>query len=201
LLGIGFVVLTVIAFAVGGETPDVNDSPQKVLDFYNDNDTSQQFAAALLAWGAVVLLFFLGVLRTTLADAEGGSPRLSAVAFAGGIVLSLGILSFAGFTFALGDAADHLSPVAAQALNTLNSDFFFPLAAGLGTLMLATGICSVRTGALPAWLGWLAIVIGIAAITPAGFFGFLAFGLWTIAASIVMWRAGADRAAAPPSAV
>jgi hypothetical protein len=196
LIGIAFVAVVVAAFAVGGETPDVNDSPQKILDFYNDNDSSQQFAAALLAWGSVLLLFFLGVLRTTLADAEGGSPRLSAVAFAGGIVLSLGILSFAGFTFALGDAADHLSPVAAQALNTLNSDFFFPVAAGTGTLMLATGICSVRTGALPAWLGWLAILIGIAALTPAGFFGFLAFGIWTIIASIVMWRAAEPTAPA-----
>jgi len=200
LLGIAFVILVVISFAVSGETPDVNDSPQKVLDFYNDNDSSQQFAAALLAWGTVLFLFFLGVLRTTLADAEGGSPRLSAVAFAGGIVLAIGMLSFAGFTFALGDAADHLTPQAAQALNALNSDFFFPLAAGLGTLMIATGICSVRTGALPAWLGWIAILIGIAAITPAGFFGFLAFGLWTIAASIVMWRGGTGAVAAPPTA-
>lgn len=200
LLGIAFVILVVISFAVSGETPDVNDSPQKVLDFYNDNDSSQQFAAALLAWGTVLFLFFLGVLRTTLHAAEGGAARLSSVAFAGGIVLAVGMLSFAGFTFALGDAADHLTPQAAQALNALNSDFFFPLAAGLGTLMIATGICSVRTGALPAWLGWIAILIGIAAITPAGFFGFLAFGLWTIAASIVMWRGGTGAVAAPPTA-
>jgi hypothetical protein len=200
LLGIAFVILVVISFAVSGETPDVNDSPQKVLDFYNDNDSSQQFAAALLAWGTVLFLFFLGVLRTTLHAAEGGAARLSSVAFAGGIVLAVGMLSFAGFTFALGDAADHLTPQAAQALNALNSDFFFPLAAGLGTLMIATGVCSVRTGALPAWLGWIAILIGIAAITPAGFFGFLAFGLWTIAASIVMWRGGTGAVAAPPTA-
>lgn len=200
LLGIAFVILVVISFAVSGETPDVNDSPQKVLDFYNDNDSSQQFAAALLAWGTVLFLFFLGVLRTTLHAAEGGAARLSSVAFAGGIVLAVGMLSFAGFTFALGDAADHLTPQAAQALNALNSDFFFPLAAGLGTLMIATGICSVRTGALPAWLGWIAILIGIAAITPAGFFGFLAFGLWTIAASIVMWRGATGAVAAPPTA-
>jgi hypothetical protein len=111
------------------------------------------------------------------------------------------MLGFAGFTFTLGDAADHLTPDAAQALNALNSDFFLPLAAGLGTLMIATGISSIRSRVFPAWLGWLAVLIGIAAITPAGFFGFLAFGLWTIAASIVMWRAGSAGAVAPPSAV
>lgn len=201
LLGIAFVVLVVISFAISGETPDIKDSPQKILAFYNDNDSSQQWAAALLSWGTVLFLFFLGVLRSTLAEAEGGTPRLSAVAFAGGIVLALGMLGFAGFTFTLGDAADHLTPDAAQALNALNSDFFLPLAAGLGTLMIATGISSIRSRVFPAWLGWLAVLIGIAAITPAGFFGFLAFGLWTIAASIVMWRAGSAGAVAPPSAV
>jgi hypothetical protein len=201
LLGIAFVALVVISFLVSGETPDIKDSPQKILTFYNDNDSSQQWAAALLAWGTVVFLFFLGVLRTNLADAEGGTPGLSAVAFAGGIVLSLGMLAFAGFTFTLGDAADHLTPQGAQALNALNSDFFLPLAAGLGTLMIATGISSIRSRVFPAWLGWLAILIGIVAITPAGFFGFLAFGLWTIAASIVMWRGTTPTAPAqqPPA--
>jgi hypothetical protein len=200
LLGIAFVALVVISFIVSGETPDIKDSPQKVLDFYNDNDSSQQFAAALLAWATVLFLFFLGVLRTALADAEGGTPRLSAVAFAGGIVLALGMLAFAGFTFTLGDAADHLTPDAAQALNALNSDFFLPLAAGLGTLMIATGISSIRSRVFPAWLAWLALLIGIAAITPAGFFAFLAFGLWTIAAAIVLWQAGTRATAAPPPA-
>ena len=201
LLGIAFVALVVISFLISGETPDIKDSPEKILKYYNDNDSSQQWAAVLLGWGTVLFLFFLGVLRSTLADAEGGTPTFSAVAFAGGIVLALGMLSFAGFTFTLGDAADHLTPDAAQALNALNSDFFLPLAAGLGTLMIATGISSIRSRVFPAWLGWLAVLIGIAAITPAGFFGFLAFGLWTIAASIVMWRAGSAGAAAPPSAV
>jgi hypothetical protein len=116
-------------------------------------------------------------------------------------VLALGMLSFAGFTFTLGDAADHLTPDAAQGLNALNSDFFLPLAAGGGTLMIATGISSIRSRVFPAWLGWLALVIGIAAITPAGFFGFLAFLVWTVIASIVMWRAGTGTAAAAPPAV
>jgi hypothetical protein len=181
----------VIAFIISGETPDTGDSPQKILSFYNDNDSEQMFSSALLAWGTVFFLFFLGVLRSTLRAAEAGIARLSTVAFGGGIVLALGMLSFAGFTFTLADAADHLTPDAAQALNALNSDFFFPVAAGLGTLMIATGIVSIRARAFPAWLAWPALVIGIAAVTPIGFFAFLLFGLWTLAASVVLWRAPA----------
>ena len=189
LTGVAFVILVVIAFIVGGETPDTDDSPQKILDFYNDNEAEQIIASALLGWGTVFLYFFLGVLRSVLRAAEGAVGRLSAVAFGGGLVLGVGILSFAGFTFTLADTADDLSPDAAQALNALNSDFFIPLSAGLGTFMLASGIAAVRTRVLPGWLGWIAVVLGIAAVTPVGFFAFLLAGLWVIAVSVLLWRA------------
>jgi hypothetical protein len=198
LTGVAFVIIVVIAFIVGGETPDIDDSPQKVLSFYNDNDTEQMFGSFLLALGTVFLFFFLGVLRTVLRAAEGAVGRLSAVAFGGGLVLGVGILSFAGFTFALADAADHLTPDAAQALNALNSDFFFPVAAGLATLLIATGISALRSRVLPAWLAWIAVVLGIAAITPVGFFAFLAFGLWVLVVSVLLWRAASSVPVAQP---
>ena len=197
LTGVLFVVLTVAAFIIGGESPDVDDSPQQVLDFYRDNDSDQVWAGALLAWGTLSFLFFLGVLRSVLQAAEGGVSRLSAVAFGGGLILALGMLAFAGFTFALGDTADDLTPQAAQALHVLNSDFFFPVAVGLGALMISTGIILIRSRALPAWLGWITLVIGVASITPVGFFAFLLFGLWTLVVSVMSWRA---LSAAPPAA-
>ena len=200
LTGVAFFVLAVLAFIISGETPDANDSPQKILDFYKDDDTTQIWASAVLAWSTVLLLFFLGVLRSVLHAAEGGISRLSSVAFAGGVVLAVGILSFAGFTFALADTADDLTPQGAQALNSLNTDFFFPVAAGLGTLMIATGISSIRSRALPAALGWIALVIGVAAVTPIGYFAFLAFGLWTLATSIVLWQRGTRGGPAPAAA-
>jgi hypothetical protein len=200
LTGALFFVLVLLAFIIGGETPDIDDSPQKILTYFNDHDSKQMFASALLAWGTVALFFFLGVLRTTLHAAEEGLARLSAVAFGGGLVLGVGILCFAGFTFTLADAADHLTPDAAQSLNALNDDFFFPLAAGLATLMIATGISSIRSRALPAWLAWIALVIGIVGVTPAGFFAFLAFGLWTLVTSILLWQRGARGGAAPATA-
>ena len=202
LTGVLFVVLAVVAFIISGETPGTDDSPQKVLDFYVDNDNSQLWAGAFLAWSTVPFMFFLGVLRSTLRAAEGPIARLSAVAFGGGIVLTVGALSFAGFTFTLGDIADDgLTPQAAQALNALNSDFFFPVAAGTATLLIATSIASLASRALPAWIAWAALVIGVVALTPAGFFAFLAFLLWTVVTSLVLWRGrAAGPAATPPPA-
>lgn len=202
LTGALFVLLAVLAFIIGGETPGTEDSPQKVLDFYRDNGDSQLWAGAVLAWSTVPLLFFLGVLKSTLRAAEGPIERLSAVAFAGGIVLVIGALSFAGFSFALGDIADDgLTPQAAQALNALNSDFFFPVAVGVATLLIATGIASLGSRALPPWLAWAALVIGIVAVTPLGFFAFLVFLLWTVVTSVGLWRAraaGTAAASSPP---
>jgi hypothetical protein len=200
LTGVLFVALAVLAFVVSGETPGTEDSPQEVLNFYVENDSDQIWAAALLGWGATAFLFFLGVLTSALRAVEGAIGRFSAVAFAGGVVLAVGMLAFAGFTFALGDVADDgLTPEAAQTLNALNSDFFFPVAAGTATLMLATGIVIISARILPTALGWIALLIGVAAITPVGFFAFLLFLVWTLIVSVLLWRAAAAPPAAPPA--
>jgi hypothetical protein len=198
LTGILFVGLAVLAFIVSGETPDTDDSAAKILAFYIKNDTEQLWAGAILAWAALAYLFFLGALTSVLRAAEGAISRLSAVAFAGGVVQAIGMLAFAGFTFTLGDTADDgLTPQAAQALSHLNSDFFFPVAIGTGALMISTAIVIIGSRVLPAWLGWVALLIGIAAVTPVGFFGFLAFLLWVLVVSVLLTRGPA--AAAPPA--
>jgi len=109
------------------------------------------------------------------------------------------MLIFAGLMFTLGDTAESLEPAATQALNALNADFFFPLAAGMATFLFASGLVVVRSGGLPQWLGWAALVIGVASVTPVGFFAFLASILWVLVASIVLalGRAGGPAASAP----
>jgi hypothetical protein len=193
-----FVVLVVVAFAIGGETPDADESTQEVVSFYTDHDSGQMVSAAFLAWGSLFLLFFAGYMRALLREGE-ETGILSAVSFAGAIVLAVGMLAFGGFTFTLGDVADKLDPAALQALNALNSDFFFPVAIGTATFMLGNGLAIVRHAALPAWLGWAAIVIGVVAITPGGFFAFLATMLWVLVTSIILFRAGTPGGSGAPA--
>jgi hypothetical protein len=196
LTGVLFVAIAIVGFAIGGSTPDSDDTPQKVLSFYRDHDTKEIWASAFGAWSMVVFVFFLSVLRSALRAAEGGVSRLSTAAFGGGLLLASGFLTFAGLNFTLADTADHLTPDAAQALNELNTDMFFPLAAGNGVLMLATGLSILRYGGLPGLAGWAALAIGIAGVTPAGFFAFIAFGLWSLVVSVILWRRAE---AAPPA--
>ena len=197
LTGILFVVLTIIAFLVSGETPSTDDSRREIVDFYLDNDDSQSFAAPLLALGSVALIFFLGTLRRALRAAAGDDGGLSTVALLGGLMIAVGASIFAGITFTLGDAADELPPAAILTLNALNSDMFFPLAVGSAVFNLALGLAVLRHGGLPRPLGWVALVVGIVGLTPLGFFAFLATGIVIVWASAVL-AMRTDAATGPP---
>ncbi|NUS72379.1 MAG: hypothetical protein HOQ05_03130 [Corynebacteriales bacterium] len=188
LMGILFVVIVFVAFVVGGETPQVDDSGRDIVSFYRDNETQQQISAALLALACVAFLFFLSSVRQTLRGAMADRGGFSAVVFAGGIMITVGISIFAGIGFTLGDAADDLPGAAILALNALNSNLFFPVAVGTAVFNLGLGFAIVRNGGLPRSLGWAAIVVGIAGITPLGFFAFLATGVVIIWASIAITR-------------
>jgi hypothetical protein len=200
LTGILFVILVIIAFIVGGNTPDVNDSPRDVVSFYIDNDSEQQVAAALLALGCVAFVFFLGTLRQALRAAAGDEGGLSTVALLGGLMIVVGAGIFAGLTFTLGDAADDLPASATLALNALNSDLFFPVAIGTAAFNLGLGLAVLRHGGLPRWLGWVALVIGIAGLTPAGFFAFLATAIVIVVASVVLFQQAGEGQARPAPA-
>ena len=199
LTGVLFVILVIVAFAVGGETPGTDDSTREIVSYYVNNDTEQIIAAGLLAWASVALLFFLGSLRQTLRRATGDDGGLSAVVMLGGVFIAVGATVFAGLTFALGDAADDMPVDAIVALNTLNSDMFATLAVGVATFNLALGLATLRHRVFPKALGILAIVVGIAGLTPLGFFAFLVTGIVIVWASVLLaMRAGS---VAPPPAM
>jgi hypothetical protein len=152
----------------------------------------------MLALSIPFLLFFVSSLRYDLRRA-GGTGQLANAAFAGGVLAAagFGILSFVHF--ALADAADSANTIGAtQVLNVLDNSDFIPMAAGVGVLVLAAGLSVVRHGGLPRWLGWIAVVIGVLMFTPAGFFAFLASGIWIAIASILLTLA--RRSAAPAMA-
>lgn len=191
LTGALFVILTVAAFVVAGESPATDASPAKIVSFYVDNDSDQAIGALLLAWASVALLFFLGSLRRVLRQVGGDNGGLSTIVMLGGALIAVGATIFAGLTITLADTADDMSADAVVALHALNSDMFVTLAVGVATFNLGLGLAILRHHALPKALGILAIVVGIVGLTPLGFFAFLAMGiviLWT--SFLLVGRAG-----------
>jgi hypothetical protein len=103
------------------------------------------------------------------------------------IVFVVGAATFAGTSIAAADVPTKISPTAEQALNVLQNDTFLGLLIGLSAFMLGNGILIAATGVLPRWLGWVAVAIGIVAVTPIGFFGSLALLAWTLIVSVLMY--------------
>ena len=198
LTGVAFVALLVISFIVAGDTPDTDEPAREILAYYNENDSEQIVSAIIGALAVVFFLFFNGRLRRVLRAAEGPAGGLSATAFAGGILIAVGGSIFSAIGFTLGETAEDMGPEAAQTLHLMNDSFFFPLAIGVVTFTIAAGGSAIRTGALPAWLGWAALVIGIAALTPIGFFAFLASLLWVLVTSVLLALRAPEEAAAGP---
>jgi hypothetical protein len=195
LTGIVFVALTVIGFAVSGKRLSVHDSGTKVLSYYHAHHSSQMGSAALTAFGIVFLVFFAAALRAHLRPLTAGRA-LAALGFGGAILLAVGEADFAGFTWSLADAHKSLTPAAAQALNVLEDDFFWPFAVGIAIFGIGYGLAIVRSRSLPVWLGWLAFAIGIVGVTPIGFIAFLVLMAWTLVVSVLVFRRGAPAAAA-----
>jgi hypothetical protein len=187
LTGALFVVLAVIAFAVfGGSTPDSTDPAQTVQSFYSDHYSNQVAAAILLAFGAAMFTFFAACVSQTLREA-GGTGRLANAVLIGGALTTGGFLLVSGIHLALTEAAHHAATIsAALTLNVLDGNDWPVMTVSIALFTFAAGLAAVRHGGLPKWLGWTGIVFGLATFTPAGFFGFLACGLWVLVTSIVM---------------
>jgi hypothetical protein len=189
LTGVLFVVLVAAGFLLSGDTPGANAPGSEVIDFYKDSMGKQVVATLLVTLGAVALLWFASSLRSILRTAEGGTGRISNIAFAGGLGSAFGFWVSAAIHFTLADVGGDVDAAAAQALNALDSDSFFAFAPGIAVLLLATALVARRTAILPAWLAWSAFVIFLASFTPAGFFAFILSGLWIIVVSVLLYRA------------
>ncbi len=186
LTGAASAVLLVAALGVLGETPSSEESVQDVVAFYSEHGSEATSSAMLSALGAVLFLFFVGWLGSVLQRSEGPNATLAAVVRAAGAAAAVGMLILAGLSFTLGEASAGLEPAAVQTLNALNDNFFFPLVGGMAAFLLATGLAMVRSRALPQWLGWLALAVGVAVFTPLGPVAFLASLAWVLLASIVL---------------
>lgn len=186
LTGLAFVGMTIVAFVIGGEPPDVEQPVREIVGHYADNKQSVIIGAGLAGLAAALLVFFGGSLRRALSEAEGPGGVLSAVALAGAAIMAVGIAIDATISFALAEAVDDVAPAAVQSLQALWDNDFMPIAVGSSVLFLSAGISIVRHRALPRWLGWVAILLGVLASTPIGYFSFVGGGVWIAVVSVLL---------------
>lgn len=202
LAGALFTVVFAIGFLTSGDTPDTDAPGEEVISHYSDSGKIY-FAIFALLLGAVLFMFFAGVLRGALAASSGAPEWLATVVFGGAVIYAVALAIFAMSQVMLLDASDLGQPQVAQALNIFDNDNFFPAVLGLATILLATGWHALRSAVLPRWLAWAAIVLGVLAVAgPAGIAAFLLFPIWVLGVSVVLYqRAGAAGVVAPGAVV
>jgi len=186
LLGIVFVALAIISFAVAGEPVAADKGAAKVVDHYVDNKDAIQAGAALQGLAAALLLYFVGYLSTVLRAAAGDRSMLPTLALIGAAIMSTGIAIDATISFALAEAADDLEPAGAQALQALWDNDFMPMAVGLQVFLLSAGLAVLKYGGLPKWLAWIAVLLGVVAVTPVGFAAFVGGAVWILITSVLL---------------
>ncbi len=192
LSGVAFVVLMlVVVVGFSGSTPSTGDPAAEIASFYDEQSVRQGIAAFLLAATVPFLLLF----AASLAGRPGANDVASReiwrrMLLGGSFILGAIIMVMAMIHFALADGADDVAPAALQALNLLDGNFWVAANPALGVMMLgAAGLLLGVGGRMPRWLGWAALVFGVALFIPfADFFALLLSLIWIIVVSVLLFR-------------
>ena len=205
LSGIVFVVLVVLAVLLGGSTPGTEDPGSKVLSFYNDHQNRQVLVSFIFAATVPFVVIFASVAAQRWGGGGAGAgARVWPLVFVGGSVLLAGmILVVSTVHFSLADGADNgVAAGGLQALNLIDNNFWVGANAAFGVMMLgAAGTLLLVPLRGARWLGWIALVLGIALFIPfADFFALLASLLWILVASVILFRGTERPATAEPAA-
>jgi hypothetical protein len=197
LTGAVFVVLAVVAvFASGEETPKASVSATKVVSFYSEHHSALERGAILFALTFLAFVLFSGSLRSYLRRTS-GCEGLAAMVLAGAILMAVGALGGTGIEYGIAHNLHDLSPEAVKTLNFISAELFLPVLAGGFIFGMCAGLAILRGADLPNWLGWVAVLLGIAAIVPPA--SFIALGvlvIWSLVVTILMYRRSGAAAAA-----
>ncbi len=192
LSGIVFVAAFIVGFFVisnGG--PQVTDSAQTITSYYADHHQKAELTVGVVAVGLVFLAIFIAFLYGHLRAAETSGNLWSTLVLIGGIA---GVATFfvaGGVHVAIADGGTHgFGSDAMVALNGLDNDILIAFVFALGLMLIGVAGATITTVALPKWLGWAALVIGILCFTPVWWAGAALGLIWIIIVSIVLSRAG-----------
>jgi hypothetical protein len=190
--GIIFAVLVVISLQVSlgtGDPTSPADPAGIVAIDYNQRSEDLRFGAFLMAASVFFLLWFLPFLRHRLGWAQGSQAQdwVPSVAFGAGITAGAMLL----FVATLGFAGSYVASFegdwqVAKTLLILRWDHMLVLAPPMAALVAATSVVSIRSGALPAWLGWASLLLVFAPMFVAPELMTMLFLLWVILVSVVL---------------
>jgi hypothetical protein len=186
LTGVGFIVVGIVSFIVGGEPKSADHPVREIVNFYVDNKDSVQAGAFIGVAATVLLVFFGAYLRRFLRAAAGEGDMLSLISFIGVVIVAIGFAIDTTILIALTEAVDDINPIAVQSLQALWDNDFVPIALGVQLFLWGTGLSVIRSGVLPKWLGWVMVVLAVVGLTPLGFASAIGSAILVLVLSILL---------------
>jgi hypothetical protein len=212
LAGIVGVVLLAVSALIQGSLPKPDDPVGKIAKFLVDKGDEIRWAGFIGALGSIVLLGWLGAVWRLLRRTEGGEPMFAVVA-AGGAVFATAVINVSAVLLSvMAIVGPGVLGNDMRTLYLLTNNLIALGAMGLGLFTGAFATVIVRSGVLPRALGWIGALIALVFLATGGgvastrdvffylsFVGFVAFTLWVIVVSVLMYRlpARASSASAP----
>jgi hypothetical protein len=195
-------------FASGGDTPDYAATDQEWTEWADDNQWRSRVGAFSMLLAGFVFLHFAATIRSALGASgtpHSGSAQLARVALADAVTgmagMTMAIVMIAGANTE-GANAD---PVVSRAVATASGGPFLLAAMGFAAFLMAAGALTLRTGVFARWTAIVAFIgagsflvtfavllqgTGENSVFGYGFFsGVLALVIWSIAASLSLYRA------------
>jgi hypothetical protein len=186
-LGVLYGILFGVAAIATNQGPGINASATSVAQYFNSHHANSDAGIFLVLASCVALAFFAGVLRSTVFPSLTKDRGLMSVSAVGTAVWISGMLLAAALQTTLLDASHYGHAAVIQSVNYLTADDFFPIVIGLSIFAIATGVGMLRSGALPAWLGWVTVALGVlAAAGPLGGIAFLIAPVWAVLTGVVL---------------
>lgn len=190
LSGVLFAAVLATGLALTSGEPDNSATKTDIYAYWHSHHGVQLISSLILIpFGMLFLLAFTAELRRALRSGEAGEAFYSPIALAGGITAAVGLGVTGSLCAAVATAAHHGEVDATYTLAQLQSYDWVPWMAGFGVLLLASGVGGLRTRALPRSIAIAGLVLGLACLTPVGFFALFALPLWILATSVALYRA------------
>lgn len=199
LSGTIFVVLVTIAVVMVGQyehLPPVDE----LAKFFSINAGRISTGGYIGTLAAFFLFWFAGSLRSVLRLSGTGESATADIAFggavAGGVLLAVAFSGLQGMALRAATAGGIGSDAVAVMNDSWSQMIGLAMPVGMAACCAATGLAIVRTGLLPAWFGWLSVILAVGLLTPFSYAVLALAILWTAVLSIWLFaRAGGDSVA------
>src|SRR4029079_13789884 len=203
--GVAYVVCFVVGvILIFNGAPDSSSAPGKIIAYYGKSGHRDRinFGCVVTGLGVFFFLWFLSALRRSVRLLEGDDGVLTGLTTVGGaIYASLTLAAIAvdtGIRTMSDDTYHHtVYPGLIHAADDAGWVLHASGGVGLCAMIIAASLDALRVRAVPAWAGWLGIVVGILSLALIVFFPWFLAAIWILVVSVGMFlRAGR----APPAA-